>query len=130
MLLDFITAQIGAVEDDRRMPPAKARRNRQMNPRRVGDAQIVNSQRGGMGHDRTPLAPQCPADEVIMFALWEVGELVEAVEAAIDARPVAAAGLKVLGLVAVTVFESLRRREIATLECGSTPQSRPRRVSS
>lgn len=99
-----------------------------MDPGRIGDAQIMNSERGGVGHDRLSPAPQRPPDEVIMFALREIDELPEAIDAAIDARPVTLADLIVLRLVGVTVLKGLARSEVATLVRCPSPEPHTRRV--
>lgn len=99
-----------------------------MDPGRIGDAQIVNSERGGVGDDRASLAPQRPAYEMIMFAWREIDELPKAIDTAIDARPVTVADLKVLRLVGVAVLKGLACGEVAALVRCPSPEPHTRRV--
>lgn len=126
-LFELIIRELCHVESQRRMPPAKPGRNRQVDLGGIGDTEIVDSECGGVGHHREPLTPQRPPDEIILFTR-KVDELPKAINAAIDTDPVAALYVEVLRLIGVAVLKSLGRGEVTTLMSRPTPEPHPRLV--
>lgn len=109
---DVVGVECAVVEHYVRVTRSEARWDSEVHAGGIELTEVVHAEGSLVRHDRTSLAPEIPADEIVMRANRPVGH---SEDASVDPQPVAVVDVELLLRVGVADVERLSRGEVSGL---------------